>query len=370
MPFGESVVHMKFQARDERQILRKEDKLVTINVSGRRFSTWESTLKRYPNTLLGSEALKDFLDKEKKEYFLDRDPHMFRYILNFYRVGKLHFSVDDCLAAFHDELSFYGICGSTISDCCWEECLNSNKKNNEAIKPNRGSPEQGHGQLCNRFCCKQAHRDRTFKLKECIWDLLENTNTHRAGRCVQSFIGILIYVSVLTTIIETIECANDKTCEEMYPDIFFGIDAFCMGFFTLEYLLRFYAASKKITFILNRFNVIDLLVISPFYVHLALRFLWSNTSVPTDNASALVVLRILRVFRIFKLSRHSRHMRQIGSGLKKAFTDLGFLFFAFGLANILFASVLYFLEKDTAGSKFKSIPDAMWYCIITMMTVG
>ena len=359
---------MRLHCDKNRQILRNNDKQITINVSGRRFSTWESTLKRHPNTLLGSEAFKQFLDKEKKEYFLDRDPHMFRYILNFYRVGKLHFSMDDCIDSFQDELSFYGICLNSVSDCCSDNCAPINDKCNYKAKNGKSNFEK-HTKHSHCFI-KQEQRETTSKLKKQIWNLLESTETSKAGRVIQSFFGFLIYVSVLATIIETIKCKSGRTCEQEYPRTFFGIDAFCMGFFTLEYLLRFYAANNKLSFIINRYNVIDLLAICPFYVHLALKFFWSVSDRSADNVSALDVLRILRVFRIFKLSKHSKHMRKMVSRLKKAFTDLGFLFFAFILANVLFASVLYFLERDTAGTKFHSIPDAMWYCIITMMTVG
>ena len=89
---------------------RRPDAKVIINVGGRRFVTWKNTLKRFPQTLLGSEELAArFYDQDRKEYFIDRDPHLFRYILNYYRCGKLHRSYDDCHASFEDELSFYGI---------------------------------------------------------------------------------------------------------------------------------------------------------------------------------------------------------------------------------------------------------------------
>ena len=80
---------------------------------------------------------------------------------------------------------------------------------------------------------------------------------------------------------------------------------------------------------------------------------------------------MLRVFRIFKLSRHSKHMRKMGRALKRALVDLGFLFFAFLLMNMVFSSVLYYIEQmKKEETDFKSIPDSMWYTIITMMTVG
>lgn len=354
---------MTLQSKNRCSKLRTEklDKRITINVSGRRFCTWDSTLKKFPNTLLGSDAIKFYFDDDKNEYFLDRDPHMFRYILNYYRDGKLHYSYDDCFGAFHQELSFYGIDADNLNECCWEECYNLSKK---ICSKNQQEPPK-----CP--CSEPVPRKKSF-LRNFFWNLFENTETpSRLGRCVQSFIGILIYFSVVSTIIETERCCKDKTCEERYPRLFFVVDAFCMSVFTAEYILRLYASDKRLKFIVNKMNIVDLMAVAPFYVILLFNHFSPESSSAVENASGLNVLRMLRVFRIFKLSRHSKHMRQMGRALKRAVVDLGFLLFAFLVTNMVFSSVLYYIEQMKAEeTKFKSIPDSMWYTIITMMTVG
>ena len=64
---------------------KTEDEKIVINVSGRRFETWQNTLEKYPDTLLGSNEKDFFYDEVLKEYFFDRDPEVFRHILNYYR---------------------------------------------------------------------------------------------------------------------------------------------------------------------------------------------------------------------------------------------------------------------------------------------
>src|SRR3569832_2049131 len=96
------------------------DEKLAINVSGRRFETWRNTLEKFPETLLGSNEKDFFFDDQSKEYFFDRDPDIFRHILTFYRSGKLHFPKHECLVAYDDELSFFGIMPDLISDCCFE----------------------------------------------------------------------------------------------------------------------------------------------------------------------------------------------------------------------------------------------------------
>ena len=83
------------------------DRRLTINVSGIKFQTWQSTLLRFPDSLLGSiDTMQQFYDARRKEYFLDRDPYLFKFVLNYYRYGKLHCSQEDCPAAFEEELQY------------------------------------------------------------------------------------------------------------------------------------------------------------------------------------------------------------------------------------------------------------------------
>lgn len=82
--------------------------------------TWKNTLDRYPETLLGSSEKEFFYNEDTQEFFFDRDPEMFRHILNFYRTGKLHYPRNECIQAFDEELAFYGIVPEIIGDCCME----------------------------------------------------------------------------------------------------------------------------------------------------------------------------------------------------------------------------------------------------------
>lgn len=99
----------------------KSDAKLTLNVSGRHYEAWMQTIERFPDTLLGSAEREYFRDSDTGEYFFDRDPELFRYILNYYRTGRIHLPRDVCLTAFVDELAFFGIRTDVISDCCHED---------------------------------------------------------------------------------------------------------------------------------------------------------------------------------------------------------------------------------------------------------
>jgi Ion transport protein len=133
--------------------------------------------------------------------------------------------------------------------------------------------------------------------------------------------------------------------------------------FTAEYLLRLFAAPSRIKFMRSVMSVIDVVAIMPYYIGL---FMAEND----DVSGAFVTLRVFRVFRIFKFSRHSQGLRILGYTLKSCASELGFLVFSLAMAIIIFATVMFYAEKNGDGTNFTSIPAAFWYTIVTMTTLG
>lgn len=133
--------------------------------------------------------------------------------------------------------------------------------------------------------------------------------------------------------------------------------------FTAEYLLRLFAAPSRVKFMRSVMSVIDVVAIMPYYIGL---FMTDND----DVSGAFVTLRVFRVFRIFKFSRHSQGLRILGYTLKSCASELGFLVFSLAMAIIIFATVMFYAEKNVDGTNFTSIPAAFWYTIVTMTTLG
>lgn len=66
----------------------QEDRKISFEVGGELFTTYESTLQQFPNTLLGDEEkLSLFYDKKRDMYVLNRDKSVFALILSFYQSG-------------------------------------------------------------------------------------------------------------------------------------------------------------------------------------------------------------------------------------------------------------------------------------------
>lgn len=335
--------------------LKRGDDRITINVSGTKFETWRTTLEKYPETLLGSNEKEFFYDDENKDYFFDRDPELFRHILNYYRTGKLHYPKHECISSYDEELAFFGIMPDLIRDCCYEDYRDRKRENQERLLDDKGSE---NGEL-----------DPASNLRERMWRAFENPHIGTAALVFYYVTGFFIAVSVLANVVETIPCGRipgtDKfpSCGERYEFAFFCLDTACVMIFTAEYLLRFYAAPDRCLFVRSVMSVIDVVAILPYYIGLGI----------TDNddvSGAFVTLRVFRVFRIFKFSRHSQGLRILGYTLKSCASELGFLLFSLTMAIIIFATVMFYAEKNVPSTKFTSIPSAFWYTIVTMTTLG
>lgn len=335
-------------AASSERLLRER---ITFNVSGRRFETWHHTLKRFPDTLLGSDLMKRFHNSETGEYILNRDPLIFKYVLNFYRTGKLHCYWGYCHDEFLEELNFYGIPIEFVNSCC-DDFLKREKQNASSIK-----------------CSKSAQSAELLygaTLKQKVWHLFEYPQSSVTGTIILYAVGLFILASVVGTVTETVPCP-DVPCGEKYKSQFFILEGICVGAFTLEFIARLWAAPSRKQFMKEIMNVIDLVAIIPFYISLV--FIIARFG-GGGGFKLLAALKVLRVVRVFKLARHSAKLRQLGMTIKNASSDLAFLSFALFMAVLLFASVIYFAERGSKPPTFISIVDAMWYTGVTIITLG
>ncbi|CAF1122612.1 unnamed protein product, partial [Rotaria sordida] len=221
---------------------RRCDEKIIINVSGRRFECWRSTLEKYPDSLLGSNEKEFFYDEDTREYFFDRDPDVFRIILNFYRTGKLHYPKHECIAAYDEELAFFGILPDIIGDCCYEDYRDRKRENNERLIDDRLHEDDDKAQ------------PKPQSLRETIGRAFENPQVSTMASVFYYVTGFFIAVSVIANVLDTISCGTDpktgysRTCGERFSHQFFCLDTACVMIFTVEYFLRLYAAPERLKF--------------------------------------------------------------------------------------------------------------------------
>ena len=325
------------------------NKRVVINVSGRRYETWEATLSRHPESLLGSKEREYFLDEKTGEYVFDRDPSIFRHILNYYRTGRLHFSYYDCSKTFEEEFRFFGIPFDGFDSCCWNE-VNDSYEAETLIATTMTNLRQ-------RVC-----RTDFDTIRATVWDTFENPQRTRASRSVYNIIVVAVALSLLITTVQTIRCPGGETCGDEFHDLFLYTDGACAFIFTVEYAVKFYAVPNRKVFVKSLESCIDILAILPFYFDLL--------EVYAPELKSFSILRVFRVFRVFKLLKNSKRLKTLLIAFRNAAPELGVLCFIFAMGTIMFAACVYYLEKNIPNTTFTHIPLAIWYAIITGTTLG
>lgn len=158
----------------------------------------------------------------------------------------------------------------------------------------------------------------------------------------------------------------------------FIVESVCVGWFSLEFLLRLIQAPSKFTFLRSPLTLIDLVAILPYYITLLVDGAASGRRKPGTGNSYLdkvgLVLRVLRALRILyvmRLARHSLGLQTLGLTARRCTREFGLLLLFLCVAIALFAPLLYVIENEMADSpEFTSIPACYWWAVITMTTVG
>lgn len=89
-----------------------------------------------------------------------------------------------------------------------------------------------------------------------------------------------------------------------------------------------------------------------------------------DLFRILRIIRLIRVVRILRFSRYNKNLQTLGRSLMKSGREISFLVMFYMIFSILCATTAFYAEMNEPGSKFESIPSALWWAIVTMTTVG
>ena len=205
-----------------------------------------------------------------------------------------------------------------------------------------------------------------------IYQILEFTDPEdRTSRFVSFGIVGLIIVNVLAIVLESI-----PSLYEAYEKTFFRLEIVSCIIFILEYVLRVWASvedpetvedqsgmqitngKRRINFMLKPLAIIDFLAFVPIFLQL----LFPGVD--------LRFLRALRLLRVFKLTRYFQSFEMILEVLHDEWRSLAGTVFIMLVILVIAACGLYYIERDIQPDKFGSIPEAMWWAMAALTTVG
>ncbi|KAJ8364280.1 hypothetical protein SKAU_G00131110 [Synaphobranchus kaupii] len=354
----------KDRKRDSRRSGWALTERLAINVSGMRYETQLRTLAQFPDSMLGDPRRRlRYFDPLRNELFLDRNRACFDAILYFYQSGgRLRRPANMPLDIFMDELQFYEL-GEDIM---------------ARFKDDEGFPKEEPPPL------------PVNNLQRRLWMLFEHPESSSGARIIAIVSVMVIVVSILIFCLETLPDFRTEKEQHLYQhhphnhnftvhtppafspfqDPFFLVETICICWFSFELLMRFACSPSKIHFFKDVMNIIDFLAILPYFVTLGTELAKSKGNTPAMSLAIVRVIRLVRVFRIFKLSRHSKGLQILGQTLRASLRELALLIFFLFIGVIIFSSAIYFAESDHKDSAFTSIPEAFWWAVVTMTTVG
>ena len=205
-----------------------------------------------------------------------------------------------------------------------------------------------------------------FKIQKRTSQLLSKGNiADKPSQYVDMTLFILIILNIAAVCLESVKHIGDE-----YKLAFNAFEIFSVVIFSIEYLLRVWSAParndlgdspnliKRMKYIFSFTGLIDFLAIIPsilpyFFGGLDLRW-----------------LRVLRLLRLLKISNYSSALEDFFSAIKADWRSFSAALYLMLIALFLSSALMYIAEHDSQPEKFSSIPETMWWGLITLTTVG
>ncbi len=199
-----------------------------------------------------------------------------------------------------------------------------------------------------------------------VFEILEKgTPDDRQSIYCDMFLSTLIVVNLMAVCLETVDSLSSR-----YAFAFMVIELFSVFIFSIEYVLRIWSCpaapdhkyktptAKRLGYVFSFTGLIDLLAILPSIIPLLM------------GGVDLRWLRVLRLMRLLKFSHYSSALEDLYSAVRHEWRSFAATLYLLILAIFLSSSLIYILEQHVQPEHFGSIPDAMWWTVVTLTTVG
>jgi voltage-gated potassium channel len=174
----------------------------------------------------------------------------------------------------------------------------------------------------------------------------------------RAFDGALIATILLSVVVVILDSVPDINAR--YGRYLLIAEWVFTGLFTVEYVMRLWVSERPLRYARSFYGIVDLAAIAPTY--LAMMF-------PATRFLIIVrVLRVARVFRILKLAEHVQEASVLMQALRASRHKITVFITTVLTVVVVAGSLMYMIEGDE--SQFTSIPQGIYWAIVTMTTVG
>lgn len=202
-------------------------------------------------------------------------------------------------------------------------------------------------------------------IKKRTSELLSKGNiTDKPSQYVDMGLFILILLNVIAVCLESVQNIGNK-----YEKSFYYFEMFSVFIFGIEYLLRVWSAParkdlgensnfiKRLKYIFSFTGLVDFIAIIPSIITIfgGLDLRW---------------LRVLRLLRLLKISNYSSAIEDFFSAIMADWRSFTAALYLVLVALFLSSALMYIAENESQPDKFSSIPETMWWSLITLTTVG
>ncbi len=202
------------------------------------------------------------------------------------------------------------------------------------------------------------------RLQRRVFEVLDGAVLDSTSKVVEIFIAGLVVANVVAIILESVQSLHDQ-----YEQYFHVFDTFSVVVFSIEYVLRVWSYGRKYMgtepglawqgrkeYLFSMFGMVDFFSTVPFYLQLIM------------PGADLRVLRMFRLLRIFKLSRYNSAMEDMFEAIKSERDSFSSALFLLLISCLLFSSLIYIIEGHDQPDIFPSIPAAMHWYILTIIS--
>src|SRR3990170_3651565 len=187
--------------------------------------------------------------------------------------------------------------------------------------------------------------------------LLAREESGPGGQAVRAVLVLLIVISVTTAVLKSMPQIGRE-----YSNLFDLVLLFTAFGFAVEYTLRIWiapdnpgaagAVRERLRYVFSLPGLVDLVPALTLTPHLGLNLDW---------------LGIVPIFKLLRYTAAFQFMVEALYSERRVLSSAAVLM----LVLLVFQSgVVYYFERDVQPDKYGSIPEAMWWGIVTLTTVG